>query len=217
MTVVSGLWQAPRVLTSARPTQAEAFSIMASISAASTAPRSTCTSPLGETTTKAGWEATPYSAKTSPNGSETWGKVSPNSSTNPWKSSSSPYQATPTKLARPAHRALASSTEGASLRQVNQPGAQNHSAIGWSSMTDRSRLPPPTSGRASLWEAGADAGTVAPEAGASSESAAHDTPRTSAATTAAPRSARSGEAEVCRKRLTWPTVCRGSPRSLTER
>jgi hypothetical protein len=212
---------------------------MASISAASTAPRSTCTSPLGETTTKAGWEGTPYSAKTSPNGSETWGKVSPNSSTNPWKSSSSPYQATPTKLARPDHRALASSTEGASFRQVNQPGAQNHSAIGWSSIVARSRRPPPTRGRA--WPcssgvdpgavdpaagvdagvvdpaAGVDAGTVAPAPGASSVSAAHDAPRVSAATTMAPRSARRRETEMCRRRLTSFTICRGSPRSLTER
>ena len=121
---------------------------MASIVAASTAPRSTWMSPLGEITAKAGWEAMPYSAKTSPSGSETCGKVSPNSSTNDWNEASSPYQATPTRLARPAHRALASSTEGASLRQVNQPGAQNQRASGLSARVEMSRVPPPTSGTA---------------------------------------------------------------------
>ncbi len=49
---------------------------------------------------------------------------------NPSTSDDEPFQATPTMVTLPAHFLLASSTEGASLLQVPQYGAQNQKATG---------------------------------------------------------------------------------------
>lgn len=49
---------------------------------------------------------------------------------NPWYDSASPNQVTPTKSTRPAHALLAASTEGASMLQIVQVGAQNQSTTG---------------------------------------------------------------------------------------
>jgi hypothetical protein len=65
---------------------------------------------------------------------------------NPWKSSSLPVHATPTKLTDPANFWAASSTEGASRLQVLQVGAQNQNAVGLPAAVAPSNVPPPTSG-----------------------------------------------------------------------
>ncbi len=59
---------------------------------------------------------------------------------------SSPCHATPTKSTLPAHRFVASSTEGASLLQMLQPGAQNQTANGWPAYAAKSNSPPPING-----------------------------------------------------------------------
>jgi hypothetical protein len=64
----------------------------------------------------------------------------------PWKSSSLPVQATPTKLTVSANLWAASSTEGASRLQVLQVGAQNQNAVGLPATDAPSNVPPPTSG-----------------------------------------------------------------------
>ena len=92
----------------------------------------------------AGCDATPKRAKISPSGSLSCVNERPYSSTKARKSSSDPYHATPRNVALPAQRVLASSTEGASLRQVPQPGAQNHSTTGRPAYCTMSTEPPPT-------------------------------------------------------------------------
>lgn len=82
---------------------------------------------------------------------------------NPWKAVSEPNQATPTKSTLPAHRLLAASTEGASLLQVVQVGAQNQRATVWPVNCVKSSWPPPTSGAVNCNTSGvaAPAATVA--------------------------------------------------------
>jgi hypothetical protein len=94
----------------------------------------------------AGWNATSKRAKTSPGLSLICGKVSPCLSMNPWKESSSPVQATPTKLTVSPNFAAAASTEGASRLQKLQVGAQNQNTVGLPASELASSSPPPTNG-----------------------------------------------------------------------
>ena len=87
-------------------------------------------SPVALWNTHAGCEATEKLAKISPSPSRTLGKVKPWREMNSSISPCVPFQATPTMLTLPAHFLLTSSTEGASLLQVPQYGAQNQKAVG---------------------------------------------------------------------------------------
>lgn len=106
---------------------------------------------------------------TTPGLSLTCGNVKLCLSMNPWKSSSSPVHATPTKLTSPANFFAAASTEGASRLQVLQVGAQNQNNVGLPAKVAASSSPPPTSGAVNCSEAGAartsPAGVVSPAAG----------------------------------------------------
>jgi hypothetical protein len=98
---------------------------------------------------------------------------------NPWKSSSSPVQATPTKLTAPANFFAAASTEGASRLQVLQVGAQNQNSVGLPANVAASSSPPPTSGAVNCRAAGAattsSAGGVSPAAGSAAAGSATGT------------------------------------------
>ena len=101
-----------------------------STSDAEGAPSTSSREPSAPWNTHAGWPDTPNEAKIEPSGSRTLVKVRPWRDTKSSISSSLPFQPTPTTVTFPAHFLLAASTEGASLLQVPQYGAQNQNATG---------------------------------------------------------------------------------------
>jgi len=113
----------------------------------------------------AGWKATSNRLNTMPGLSLICGNVKLCLSINPWKSSSSPVHATPTKLTAPANFFAAASTEGASRLQALQVGAQNQNSVGLPANVAVSSSPPPTSGAVNCSAAGA--ATTSPAAAVS--------------------------------------------------
>ncbi len=118
----------------------------------------------------AGWKATSNRLNTMPGLSLICGNVKLCLSINPWKSSSSPVHATPTKLTAPANFFAAASTEGASRLQAIQVGAQNQNSVGLPANVAASSSPPPTSGAVNCSAAGA--ATTSPGAATTSPAAA---------------------------------------------
>lgn len=112
----------------------------------STAPTKVSALPSASTITSAGCAGTSKCENTYPGSSLSWGKVRPCLSMNPWKVSSVPTQATPTKATWSPHFWCAASTEGASALQLPQVGAQNQNAAGAPATEAPSNVPPPTSG-----------------------------------------------------------------------
>ena len=114
-----------------------------------------------------------------PGSSLIWGNVRPCLSMNPWNVSSSPVQATPTKLTVSPNFFAASSTEGASRLHVLQLGAQNQNTVGLPASDATSSSPPPTRGALNCNEAGTTRGAAS--AGAAAGSAADGSAATGAA------------------------------------
>lgn len=98
------------------------------------------------TNANAGWPDTWNLENRSPPVSSTVGKVIPWRAMNWVYEPVSPAHATPTNETLSAYFLLHASTEGASLLQVSQPGAQNQNTTGRCATTaSMSKLAPPTS------------------------------------------------------------------------